>query len=301
MTLPSFLKTGLSEGIFSGRADLGPSSSATTVLSPFFPSSSTGTISAAKAPAFCASTARRVDSMRVLVLRRAGDVLRRRAVLGADAHVVLAVRVPQAVVDHPVDQLDVAHPRPGPRGAVVVGRVGHRLHAARHHHLGVPERDGLRAGDDRLEPGAAHLVERPGRRRLRQAGEDRRLARGRLSHARLEDVAHHHLVHRGGLDAGALQGGADGDGAEARRLDRRERSEERADGRARCPYDDHFATGHGDLCRKGIFEVPEGPSNIGSSFGLRQPVYGRALSEGPTRRSATSGRAGGPRRRGRRP
>src|SRR6266540_275197 len=63
VTVPSFLNTGLSAGIFSGLAAFGPSSSATTVFSPFFPSSSTGTISALKAPDRWASTARRVDSI----------------------------------------------------------------------------------------------------------------------------------------------------------------------------------------------------------------------------------------------
>jgi hypothetical protein len=62
VTVPSFLKTGLSEAILSGRAFFGPSSSATTVFSPFFPSISTGTISFAKRPFFCASMAFWVDA-----------------------------------------------------------------------------------------------------------------------------------------------------------------------------------------------------------------------------------------------
>ena len=56
------MNTGLSDGILSGLASFGPSSSATIVFSPRFPSSSTGTISARNAPLLAASMARRVDS-----------------------------------------------------------------------------------------------------------------------------------------------------------------------------------------------------------------------------------------------
>jgi len=63
VTVPSFLNTGRSVGILSGRALFGPSSSATTAVSPFFRSISTGTISARNAPDCCAATARRVDSI----------------------------------------------------------------------------------------------------------------------------------------------------------------------------------------------------------------------------------------------
>ena len=62
VTVPSFLKAGLREAIFSGRASLGPSSSSTTVLLPFLSTSSTGAISALNAPSFCARCARWVLS-----------------------------------------------------------------------------------------------------------------------------------------------------------------------------------------------------------------------------------------------
>ena len=81
------------------------------------------------------------------------------ALLGADAHVDVVVDVPQAVEDHRVLELDVAHASAAAHGVADVGRVGHGLHAARHHHVGVTERDGLRAGDDGLEARAADLVE----------------------------------------------------------------------------------------------------------------------------------------------
>ena len=62
VTVPSFLKAGLSEAILSGRASLGPSSSSTSVLLPFLSTSSTGVISALNAPAAWAFCARSVLS-----------------------------------------------------------------------------------------------------------------------------------------------------------------------------------------------------------------------------------------------
>ena len=66
----------------------------------------------------------------VVVLRVAADVV----VLGDDlagvAHVALLERAPQAVVDHRVDDLAVAHAQPVAHARQQVGAVAHRLHAA---------------------------------------------------------------------------------------------------------------------------------------------------------------------------
>ena len=62
VTVPSFLKAGLSEAILSGLASFGPSSSSTTVLLPFWSAISTGAISALNAPSFWACCARSVLS-----------------------------------------------------------------------------------------------------------------------------------------------------------------------------------------------------------------------------------------------
>ncbi len=60
--VPSFLKTGLSVGILSGRLFFGPSSSLTTSASPFFCGTDTAMISFLNSPSFWDLTARLVDS-----------------------------------------------------------------------------------------------------------------------------------------------------------------------------------------------------------------------------------------------
>ncbi len=50
-------------------------------------------------------------------------------------HVPLAVGVPQAIFDHRIAELDLAHAKPGAGALQKVGRVRHRLHAPGHHHL----------------------------------------------------------------------------------------------------------------------------------------------------------------------
>src|SRR6478672_11018236 len=102
VTEPSFLNTGLRFGILSGLAFFGPSSSLTTVDSPFLPAMVTGTISALNRPCCWAAIAR---------LGGSRDALAGGAFLGAHSHVLLAVNVPEAVVDHHVLELDVPHAR----------------------------------------------------------------------------------------------------------------------------------------------------------------------------------------------
>ena len=51
--------------------------------------------------------------------------------------------IPEAVEDHPVDELGVAHAVAGARAVEVVGGVRHRLHAARDDDVRVAQRDRL--------------------------------------------------------------------------------------------------------------------------------------------------------------
>ncbi len=95
-----------------------------------------------------------------------------------------------------------------------MGRLAHAFLAARHHDGGVSGGDLLSAQRHGAKAGAAQLVDAPGRALDRHAGLDRRLARGALASARLQDLAHDHFLDIGRGDAGALDRGLDGDGAQ---------------------------------------------------------------------------------------
>ena len=99
----------------------------------------------------------RGDGELVLILAR--DLPLSRDVLGRVAHVIAVEGVPQAVLDHRVDELDVAH-----LGAVAqvrgVRRLAHALLAAGDDDLGRAGQDLLGAERDRAQARAAHLVDR---------------------------------------------------------------------------------------------------------------------------------------------
>ena len=101
---------------------------------------------------------------RVLLLAR--DAVLLGHVLGRDAHVVLVVHVPQAVGDHRVDQLPVAHALAVARVVQHVRRQAHALLAAGDHDLAVAVADRLRGQHHGLQARAAHLVDRQRRHRL---------------------------------------------------------------------------------------------------------------------------------------
>ncbi len=95
-----------------------------------------------------------------------------------------------------------------------VGALGHRLHAAGHHDLGVAGLDHLVGQVDGVEARQAHLVDGGGGTRHRDAGVDGRLAGGDLPGTGLEDLAHEHVVDVLGRDPGPLEGGLDGEATE---------------------------------------------------------------------------------------
>ena len=159
-------------------------------------------------------------------------------VLREVSHVGVVERVPQPVVNHPVHELRVARLDAGAHAEDVMGRVRHRLHPAGDDALLVARPDRLGGEHDRLEPRAAHLVDRDRRDRARKSRMDRRLACGRLPHPTLEHVAHDHFLDLPGVDGGAAHGLADHEGAELRRPERRETAEVLADRRADGADDD---------------------------------------------------------------
>src|SRR5207249_5511748 len=145
-----------------------------------------------------------LGSDRELVLLRARDLPLPRNVLGRVAHVVAIKGVPQAVLDHGVDHLVVAHLHAVAKMLAVRGHA-HRFLAARDHDLAVAVEDGLIAERDRTQPRAAELIDTPGRALHRDAGPDRRLAGRVLALPRGEDLPQNHLGHLGAGDTRPLE------------------------------------------------------------------------------------------------
>ena len=135
----------------------------------------------------------RGDGEAVLLLAR--DLPLAGHVLGRVAHVVAVEGVPQAILDHGVDELHVAH-----LGAVAqvgaVRRLAHALLAAGDDDVGGAERDLLGAERDRAQARAAQLVDAPGGRIDRDAGGWRPAARDFVAGARRQDLAHDDFVTR---------------------------------------------------------------------------------------------------------
>src|SRR6266513_783556 len=100
------------------------------------------------------------------------------------AHVDVAQRAPEAILDHPVDHLLIAELHAVAHAIYVVRRIRHRLLSTGDHNLPV-------AG---LEPGSADLLDGHRGYCRRNSRLDRSLTRGRLSDAALDDVAEDDLL-----------------------------------------------------------------------------------------------------------
>ena len=144
----------------------------------------------------------RGDRELVLVVTRdlelAGDIL------GRVAHVIAVEGVPQPVLDHRIDELQVAHLGAGAQ-MLAVRRQRHRFLAAGHDDRSVAAPDLLHAERDGAQAGTADLVEPPGGRFLWQAGADRCLARRVLALPGGQHLAEDDLVDFRALDPGASQ------------------------------------------------------------------------------------------------
>ena len=143
----------------------------------------TGAISSLNLPAFCAASALFCEATANSSCCCAGDLPLPRDVLGGVAHVIAVEGVPQAVLDHGVDHLEVAHLHAAAQMRAV-RRHAHRFLAAGDDDLGIAVEDRLIAERDRAQARAAELVDAPGRALDRDAGIDRGLARRVLALAR---------------------------------------------------------------------------------------------------------------------
>src|SRR5262249_21743033 len=113
-----------------------------------------------------------------------------------------------------------------------VGGAAHALDAAGDDEVGVAGADRLGGEHDRLEAGAADLVDGEGGDGVGQSRLEGGLARRVLAEPRLEDVADDDLVDAVRRGAGPFECFADGDGAELRGRHLAEGAEILADGRA---------------------------------------------------------------------
>ena len=177
----------------------------------------------------------------VLVLARDPELARdERRLLD---HVPAVEARDQPVVGHQIEQRAVAEPVAEPRLLEDVGRVRHRLHAARHDDAVVAGADHQVGDLDGPHAGGADLVDRVGGHLDRQSRPDRSLPRGRLAGAALEHLAHDHVLDLVVAHIDAVERRADRDRAELGRLlvgeTAAELAERRPDG-----GDDH-GTGHG--------------------------------------------------------
>ena len=148
----------------------------------------------------------------VLALARDAGLLV--VLLGGEAHGDVVEGVGQAVEHHGVDQGAVAEAVAGARTGQQVGRLGHRLHAARHHDVGVAGADHLVGQVDRVEPGEAHLVDGVGRDGHGDAGLHGRLAGRDLALAGEDHLPHQHVVDLVGRHPGTRQRLRDGEAPE---------------------------------------------------------------------------------------
>ncbi len=139
-----------------------------------------------------------------LVLLLAGNAPHVANVLSGGAHVVVVVCVPQAVLDHGVHQLLVAHAGAPAGIGSHVGSSGHVLRAAADHHVGVAGQNGACTLDDRLHTGAADHAHGVGGNGIGNAGLDGHLPGHVLAQACGEDAAEHDLIHLLGLYACAV-------------------------------------------------------------------------------------------------
>ena len=148
------------------------------------------------------------------ILVFATDAVLIHKVLCGDAHVVIIECIPQAIADHGVDDLAMAHAQAGSgAGHDVVGQA-HVFLAACDDHVSVATTDGLGSQMQRFEPGAADFVERHCWHGKWQAGLDGCLACRVLTCTRGEDLPHDDFIDLCTLQTGFFEQLANDRGAQ---------------------------------------------------------------------------------------
>ena len=151
-----------------------------------------------------------------LVLLLAGDAPDVVDIFRSGPHVVVVIGIPEAVLDHGVHQLLVAHagtPAGIHRGK---GSGAHVLSTTADNHVGVPGQDGTGALNERLHAGTADHAHGVGGNGIGNAGLDGDLAGHVLALGSGEDAAEHDLIHVLRLHTSAVQGLLDHNRAQLR-------------------------------------------------------------------------------------
>src|SRR6266704_3004410 len=244
VTVPSFLKAGLSFASASMEvSSRGDSSYLMKTGSPFFCGTSMGRIWASKKHEL---RARRVlvafDGE--LVLLFASDAVFFRNQFAGHAHMKIFVSVPEAVVDHRVDELSIADAVAGAGLRQKIGTVGHGLHPARHYNFRFTKLHGLRGQRDSFEAGTANFIDGHGGNAGMAAAFERCLPRGILAEPRLYNVAENSFVNLLCLEARAADGFRDDLAAEFGSGESGETALELADRRSNGGEDDGSFRGH---------------------------------------------------------
>ncbi len=176
----------------------------------------------------------------------AADAALVRHVLGEGAHQAAGFRVFQAVQEHVIRHLAVAHAVAAPRLIENVGRVAHGLHAAADHDVVAAGFEHVVAEHGGAHARAAQFVDGGGAGTVRQAGQTHGLAGRALLEAGGQHAAHHHVLDVLRLQPGAGHRFADTGAAQLRRAHRRQRTLETAHGGARTVEDNDIVFGHAD-------------------------------------------------------
>ena len=113
--------------------------------------------------------------------------------------------VVQAISQHAVVDLGIAHTVPPTPAEHQVGRSVHILHAAGNRAIHHAEHDFLGGRDDRLSTGATHAVHRHGGHFDRQSAKDGGLSRRIYLVAGLYDIAHNDGLNLGGVKLSSRQ------------------------------------------------------------------------------------------------
>ena len=148
------------------------------------------------------------------VLHLAADAVGFGHVLGGNAHVVLVVDVPQAIDNHGVHHIPVAHALAVAAAHQHVGRGAHVFLAAGNDDFAVPIGHRLGGQHDGLEARSAYRVNSKRRCFFGYTAFHQRLARRVLARTGGKHLAHDDFAHLIGRQAGALQQIANDRGAQ---------------------------------------------------------------------------------------